>query len=149
MHTMEPHGRGDDSARENRYLRRAIFAYRVIGTAIVGSMLVIHVANLQPWDDRPWFWFFAMAGWLGWTAGALSALPILGLLHKRPRFALPALLFVISAVLASVSSRIPVSAGTTPTEWSRWLESASLVSFFIAAGLAALVGWGTQPPPRD
>lgn len=141
--------RTDDLAREERNVKSAVIACRVIGTVIVGSTLIIAVADLQPWDDRPWFWVFSIANYLGWIAGVLSALPILGRLYKHPRFALPALLFLVSALLWSVSSLIPVPGGTIPTQLSRSLEAASFLSLNVAAVLAALAGWGTPLSPRD
>ena len=149
MLMTEERDAGDELSRQDRYLKRAVIAYRVIGTALVVSILSIEVADLHPWDDRPWFWVFAITIYLGQTAGLLSALPILGLFYKRPRFVLPAALFLISALLWSVSSLIPVPAGTIPTDLSRSLESASRVSLYAAAVLAALVGWGTRLSPQD
>lgn len=149
MRTTQRQSPPDDLTDQYRDLRRAVIACRVIGTLIVGSTLMIAVADLQPWDDRPWFWVFSMANYLGWIAGVLSALPILGRLYKHPRFALPALLFVISALLWSVSSLIPVPAGTIPTELSRSIETAGFASLYVAAVLATLAGWGTPLSPRD
>lgn len=136
--------RGDSRFQgENSRLRAAVAWFRLTGLAVFVSLLMLSLLG-DPLDLL--VILIVAATWLLAVCGSVlvSVAAI-----ERPRFLVPAALFVFSGILGWVSSLIPVPAGSIPGDLSRTLETSAIACYLLGALLAVVVGWGTPMPPRD